>query len=108
MYLPYSPKSSEYLHRNHLYEVHSIDIETFETSQHFLDQSQLLALMEDIVLMDVEQIPIGECSIDYFVSHYLERYAFTDFHHHHRDLYNPRDSDVNDHIHGDTRTPRHP
>src|ERR1700722_1474750 len=106
MYLPYSPKSSECLRRNRQYEVRSMDVETFETSQHFLDRYRLLALMEDIVLTDVEQIPIRERSIDYFVSRYLERYAFTNYHRHHRHLYDPSDSDVDDD--GTTTTPRHP
>jgi hypothetical protein len=82
-----------------------MDVGTYKLSQNFLARYQLLALMEDIVKSDPQQTPIADRTIDYFVTQYIEKHAFTEHHLNHRDIYDSEDSDSE---HGNTRIPRHP
>lgn len=83
-----------------------MDVEILEKSRNFLSRYQLLHLMEVIVAEDTDATPLAARTIDYFISAFLDKYAFTDEHRFHRFIYNPDDSDVDEN--GNTTKPRRP
>jgi hypothetical protein len=83
-----------------------MDVEIYEQSRNIMCLYQLLKLMRTIVETDPHAPPPEKRTINYFVTQYLERFSFTEFHRFHRDIHDKADPDVDEH--GNTTKPRHP
>ena len=93
-----------YTYSFRIYEVISLDVQTYEKSRKFLSRYQLLAVLEQIVRSDPHKTRVEERDIDYFVDGYLARFREQDRHHRH--IFDPEnDSDVDDE--GNTYQPRY-
>jgi hypothetical protein len=77
-----------------MYDVKSLDVETFERSQNFLARYRLWALIDDIIAKDGHTTPIEHRTIDWLVDSYLARFRERDLYV--RLIHDPRDEDVDD------------
>lgn len=91
------PHDGHHSRQNHgrMYDIKSLDVETFEKSQNFLARYRLWALIDAIIVKDPHKTPIENRTIDWIIDNYLRYFRKRDFHH--RLISDPaRDGDVDD------------
>jgi hypothetical protein len=86
-----------------MYDIKSLDVETFERSQNFLERYRLWALIDDIIATDSRKTPIESRTIDWLVDSYLAHFRKRDLHK--RLIFDARDEDVDEE--GNTTKRRH-
>ncbi|KAF5370224.1 hypothetical protein D9615_010088 [Tricholomella constricta] len=61
-----------------MYDVRSLDVRTFKTSQNFLARYRLWALIDEIIMTDPDQTAVEKRTIDWLVNNYLHRFKERD------------------------------